>query len=158
VGSILGLLVIVGIISAVVIPFSLARRKVVRVDPDIPIEIPRIPAHPPVPPLPPAPPGQDEIVAALERLKYPNATIDEKVMTLGKLVLSLKMHTSDEIEEVKKFYQDRFGPPTVEKSDEILFIVPGTEKTIIKLSADDSPEEEVQIEVTRIKIALPFKR
>jgi hypothetical protein len=158
VGSILGLLVIIGIISAVVIPFSLARRKPVRVDPDIQIEIPRVPAHPPAPPLPPAPPGQDEVVAALERLKYPNATIDKKVMVAG--TMSLKMHTSDDIEEVKKFYQDRFGPPTVERDDqdEIVFITPGTETTIIKLRADEPSPGQVQIEVVRTKAPWPFKR
>ena len=154
-------LVVAGIVSAVMLPVILARRDAGHSPPPpaIEIKLPDIP-HPPVglpdaPPPPPPPPG-GEAASGIERLKYPNATVEKKVSVMGAEVLRLS--TSDKFEDVKKFYQERLGPPMVEEDrgeEKAVFTSLGAEKIIVSVQVDASKDDQVHIDLVRTRIRLP---
>jgi len=70
----------------------------------------------------------------------------------------LMMRTSDELEEVKKFYQNLLGKAalTAEEDEAVVFTSPGSgQKTVVTIKPDKAHSDQIQIVVVRTSFPLP---
>jgi len=149
-------LMIGGIISAILIPAIIARRQAVVSVPIPPVEVAPMPPILPVPPVPPVPGG--ETASGIDQLKYPNATVEKTMSVAGNEIMI--MSTDDDLEEVKKFYQDRLrGATMIDKGgEEVVFTTPGPRATVVAIKPDRSDEDQLRIVVTRTHLPIPNVR
>ena len=149
------LVMIGGLASAIVWSRIKAQQQARRFEPRIEIPSGRvfIPPPPAAPPAPPALPGRSAV--SVEDLLYPNVTNSRRVGALGSETIQL--WTKDDFEKVKKFYQERLGPPMKEDSEErkASFMSVGQNKIIIAIKPDKKNDDQLVISIVYAGLPIP---
>ncbi len=110
-----------------------------------------IPGGVPVPPLPPPPPPAPGkgMAPEFEQLTYPNAKVTSRVNAFGQQVMEMK--TTDNLAQVKAFYEKQMGAPVVESEggdgDKSLVF----QKTPLMVTVGDDKKEAGQLSITIIR-------
>lgn len=115
---------------------------------------PNLPA-PAAPAPPPPPPVPGSKATTLNELAYPGAIIEKRVLPPGaQNTQTMKMATSDGIEDVREFYETRLGEPTTARGATRLTFTSsnGGTNTVVKVGPHPTLKGHLEIELIRSSV------